>query len=324
MRTILLCFLALAAGGASVQAAELFPLQPGSRWEYRADGVAEPLVVQVGWNQLYLDGRVYSRLTGYVEQPLWVRLGDDGDIYFLDEETSQERFLTMLHVDTRFWFEAPFRACDQEGQTHSDTVPYSGPTGRLNETTAVRYRSFNCADVGVETEQFAANIGMVSRTVTTFAGPLEYKLVYADTGAVQAAPRKGATLRLSLERNPDRPSLKATLRLTSDADTAERLVFPTSQEFDMRLRDASGAVVWTWSDGEFFTPSIHEREAVNLVYEAEIPLDRAGPPLPGGDYVVEAWLTIADIERAPRITTAYRVEGQPEAKQTVRPLRARR
>ena len=212
MRKTLLTLLILTAGGAMSQAAELFPLQPGSRWEYRADGMAEPLVMQVGFNQLYVDGRVYSRLTGYVEQPVWARLGEGGDLYYLDEEAGQERILTMFGVDDRLWFEAPLRPCDQEGHAHSDGVPYGGPTGRLGATTAVRYRSFSCADAGVETEQFAANIGMVSRTVTTFAGPVEYKLVYADTGAVQAAPRKGATLRLALERDPDKPVLKATLR----------------------------------------------------------------------------------------------------------------
>ena len=73
-----------------------------------------------------------------------------------------------------------------------------------------------------------------------------------------------------------------------------------------------------------FTQGVQEREAANLVYEAEIPLDRAGPPLPGGGYSVEAWLTIVDEERAPRITAAYRMEEQPaEARGTVRPLRAR-
>ncbi|MEZ5361928.1 MAG: BsuPI-related putative proteinase inhibitor [Bryobacterales bacterium] len=320
-RFLILLITSIVCGAA--QAANLFPLNPGSVWEYRAEGVQEPLVMRVSSNQLYLmDGRVYSHLTGYVDQPLWVRLDDAGDLVYLDEESSQDNLLTNLHVQDKFWFAAQFRPCEQEGQAHSDRVAYSGPTGSFPETLAVRYRSFSCADAGVEAELFAANVGMVSRTVSTIAGPVVYNLVYADTGSLQLAPRTAATLRLALDQDGER-SVTARLRLSGDPDAAPLLEFSSSQEFDMALRDENGAVVWKWSNGQFFTEALHQRQAANLAYEANIPLEIGGKRLPGGTYTVEAWLTTTSVERAPRVSATFRLNPASESPKAIQPLRSR-
>ena len=321
MRLTFLVLMTVLVSGGSSGAAEMFPLNPGAVWEYRAEGVAEPLTIQVGLNQLYAGGQVYSRLTGYVAEPLWVRLNEEGDLYYLDEESGQDRLLTMLNADTRAWFEAPYRGCEQEGQAHIDGVPYPGPTGPIADTLVVRYRSFSCADVGVEAELFAANIGMVLRSVSTIAGPVVYWLTYADTGSVQLAPRGGVTLRLAVEVNGDE-SVTAMLRLTGEPGAGPTLPFPTSQEFDMLLRDESGAVLWRWSDGQVFTPALKERQAVNLSYEVEIPLQQG---LPAGAYKVEAWLTSTTPDRAPRVSAVFRLEPQTDRTDgAIRPLRSRR
>lgn len=305
------------------QAATLFPLNPGAVWEYRAEGVQDPLVMRVSSNQLYLfDGRVYSHLTGYVSEPLWVRLNDAGDLVYLDDESGRDLVLTDFGLEAGGRFAAPFRPCEQEGQAHSGRVPYSGPTGSFAETLAVRYRSFSCADAGVEAELFAANIGMVSRSVSTIAGPVIYKLAYADTGSVQLAPRTAATLRLALDQDGER-SVTARLRLSGDPDAAPMLEFETSQEFDMVLRDETGAAVWRWSDGRVFAAALHQRQAANLAYEARVPLDLGGKPLPGGSYTVEAWLTTTSTERAPRVSALFRLNPVSEPPKAYQPLRSR-
>jgi len=313
----------LFVSGPSMRAAEMFPLNPGAIWEYRAEGVAEPLIIRVGYNQLYAGGQVYSRLFGYVSQPVWARLDEAGDLYYLDEESGRDRLLTMLDVDNSVWFEAPLRDCEQEGQAHADRVPYPGPTGAIADTLAVRYRTFSCADAGVEAELFAANIGMVLRSVSTIAGPVSYFLTYADTGAVQLAPRNGAALRLSLEQQ-GAESVTARLRLTADPGAASTIVFPTGQEFDFVLRDERGQKVWQWSDGRVFTQAFHEKPSDNLAYEVEIPLPAVQQPLPNSHYTVEAWLTTVERERSPRISAVLRMEPQPEPNpRKVQPLRAR-
>lgn len=314
---------ALALVSPALQAADLFPLQPGATWEYRAESVAEPISIRVGLNQLYIgDGRAYSRLIGYVAEPVWVRLNDAGDLVYLNEETNEDRLLTSFQVQRDKWFPAAFRVCEQEGETHSNAVPYHGPTGRFSRTVAVRYRSSSCADSGVENEQFAANVGMVSRSVTTIAGPVLYKLVYADTGSVQAAERRASVLRLSLHPGDD-DSIRAIVRLTGDYDAAPTLAFETSQEFDLLLRDTQGAVIWRWSDGRVFAPALHHREAVSLRYEAAVPRRLGGFSLPGGEYTVEAWLTTAQPGPSPRAAAKVFIDGEPTNSRMIRPFRSR-
>ena len=273
-------------------------------------------------NQLYSEGRVYSHLTGYVDEPVWVRLNEAGDLVYLDLETAHERVLTSFARPAPGWFEAPLRGCDQEGRAHTD-APYSGPTGRFAETLPVIYRSFSCADAGLEHELFAENVGMVSRTLTTIAGPVTYKLVYADTRAVQLAPRPSATLRLSVETVDDDNAL-ARLRLTGDPETAPKLTFASSQEFEMVLRHADGRVVWRWSDGRVFLQATVERQAANLLWEATIPLASGAGRLPAGDYTVEAWLNTVGPETRYRVMAALAIAGEP-APDAMRPqpMRAR-
>ncbi len=324
MRLTLLFLMTLLVSGPLARAAEMFPLKPGAVWEYRAEGVADPLIIRVGYNQLYAGGKVYSRLTGYVAQPVWARLDEAGDLYYLDEETGQDLLLTMLDVDNSVWFEAPLRECELEGQAHADKVPYPGPTGAIADTLAVRYRTFSCADAGIEAELFAANVGMVLRSVSSIAGPVVYWLTYADTGSVQLARRNGTTLRLSLEQK-DPQKVTARLRLTADLENPSTVVFPSDQEFDFLLRDERGQKVWQWSDGRVFSQVFHERSGDNLSYEVEIPLPVLQQPLPNAFYTVEAWLTTSERERSPRTSAVLRPTEQPDrASSKIQPLRARK
>lgn len=42
-------------------------------------------------------------------------------------------------------------------------------------------------------------------------------------------------------------------------DRGVRVQFPSSQEYDLRLRNAAGDVVWTWSATRLFAAMLHER-----------------------------------------------------------------
>ncbi|MBI1355299.1 MAG: hypothetical protein GC160_13200 [Acidobacteria bacterium] len=316
----LLISLVLTAAGSALGAAEMFPLNPGSVWEYRAEG-GQSLVIKTGLTQLYSEGRTYARLTGYVDEPVWARLNEAGNLVYLDEETRNEHVLTSFERPSPGWYEAPLRGCAQESRPHSD-VSYAGPTGRLEGVMPVRYRNFSCADAGLEVELFAANVGMVSRTVTTLAGPMEYKLAYADTGSVQLALRRAVTLRLALEPQ-GKDAILATMRLTGDPDVAPKIELASSQEVEAVLRDATGRVVWRWSDGRVFLPATMTRQAFNLSWEMEIPLGAGADRLPAGQYTVEAWLNTVGPEPRYRTMADLTVEPEAVAARTVRPLRAR-
>lgn len=299
-------FLSLAAMAASLQAGEMFPLQPGSVWEYRANGVAVPLVISVGHNQLYVQGNVYARLKGYVNEPVWARMNDSNELVYLDEETGREALLTSFALTRDAWFNAPLRTCEQDGQAHSDEVPFSSVVGRIPKTLAVRYRTYGCADAGLEAELFADNVGMVSRIVSTIAGPLRYDLVYADTRALQLAPRQGTTLRLALERI-DETSANARLRLSGDPEETAKLRFAGARGYDMALRNEQGELVWRLSDGLVDIPVVFERDASNLFWETVVPI-----PTAGGKYMLEAWLDTVGPNQAFRVATPMVVIGSEQ------------
>ncbi len=82
----------------------------------------------------------------------------------------------------RAWWNAPFRICEQEGQTQPDRLEYKGPAGVIPGSVEVKYRAFGCADAGTEQEIYAENIGMLRRTEQSIAGPRTYELVSARVG----------------------------------------------------------------------------------------------------------------------------------------------
>ena len=71
----------------------------------------------------------------------------------------------------------------QQGQAQARRIPYNGPGGSWEETLEIRYRTAQCNDAGLESEQYAENIGMVRRVVQSFTGPRAYELVYARVGS---------------------------------------------------------------------------------------------------------------------------------------------
>jgi hypothetical protein len=120
---------------------------------------------------------------------------------------------------------------------------HDGPAGPVRDVLEIRYRSYGCADTGVEGEQFAENIG---------------------------------TLRLQ----------------TSLGSGAIALAFPSSQEYEVLLRDADGNVLWAWPEGQVFTQELHTRE-VSGEWRTTVEIPK--PPSTGEPkaaiYTVQAWMT---------------------------------
>jgi hypothetical protein len=297
----------LAATAAIAGAADYLPLEPGNTWTYRQAGGRHTFTVTVGANQALIGGQVYHRLTGYVTNPVWVRAGEDG-LYFRDEERGIDRPLTPF-IPSSFWYEAPLRECTQEARAVPGKEPYEGPAGRYGPPLLVEYRTFDCADAGVTREEFLENIGMVRREVTTIAGPRVYDLVHARVSGLTVAGEREAAFRVSIERIEDE-RLEVALRL-SVRGTPIRLVFPSSQEYDLQLRDARGNVLYTWSADKLFLQALHERIVEGeLVFTVEIPLAK---PLDVGVYKVEGWLTAGESHREFSASATFDV-GEPQAR----------
>jgi hypothetical protein len=157
--------------------------------------------------------------------------------------------------------------------------------GPIEGVLEIRYRTSTCADAGLDLEQYAENIGMVRRAVQTFAGPRNYDLVSATVGrtVLEAAPNGRFTVTLD-GIGPD----TVTLVLKVQANAAEPLTleFPSGQEYDVSVRDASGQSVYTWSASRSFLQALH-----NVTVDREWSATVTIPRPPAGSYTVQAWLT---------------------------------
>lgn len=283
---------ALTMLSASMPAADYFPLQPGNTWMYRNNATAAAFTVRVS-TPAVIGGKVYYALQGYVGSTVMARLNEFNTLVFIDNDTNQERPLVGFTPMMAGWLDAPYRPCEQESQTQERRNAYSGPAGEFRDVLAVRFRSLNCADAGTQLEQFAENIGMLRRVDSSFAGPVQYDLVYARIGATVVNALPNGSLNVTLDQVNNSNTLTAVLRLHLHNTAPMKLHFPTSQEFDAVLVDESGNVVWKWSEGKFFTQALHDKD-VSVEWTIPIQFQRPGTPSQAPqpkNYTLQAWLT---------------------------------
>jgi hypothetical protein len=269
--------------------AEYFPLRPGNQWRYAA-GTGETFTVTVG-TQYYINQTIYHKLTGYSNQTLLVRLNDAKELVVLNEETDQEQTLTSFVVTRLGWWEAPFRQCDQEGQTQSRNGQHDGPAGPFADVLEIQYRVFGCADTGVSSEQYAENIGMVRRVVNTFAGPRTFNLVYARVGKAEISASPRGVFSIAPQSNAQ-GGVSALIRVRVDGEQDLKLAFSTGQEYEVTVEDDAGNVVWRWSDGQVFAQGYHER-LLNHDWGVAVAIPDWVLASNTGKYTVQGWLTAA-------------------------------
>ncbi|MCC6393351.1 MAG: hypothetical protein IT167_22310 [Bryobacterales bacterium] len=298
-------FAAIAAGGT------FFPLQMGNTWIYREAGTGQSFTVTVG-TPVLMNGRVYHPIRGYTAARLLARMDEQNNLVQVNEETGAEQVITSFTPFEGGWWQAPSRECDQEGQTLSRRGVFDGAAGPFQDVLQIRYRAFSCADAGEELEQYAENIGMVRRVSQSFAGPKQLDLVYARVGHVQINAAPNAQFSVSMQMTRNSPTLEATLRLRVNSPLPVKLNFPSSQEFEVLLRDETGKVIWKWSDGQMFAQVLHEKQ-VAVEWTIPVPIPRpvaSGGPQPG-NYTLQAWLATADAN--PQFAATVPVTITPDA-----------
>ncbi|HLX44687.1 MAG TPA: BsuPI-related putative proteinase inhibitor [Bryobacteraceae bacterium] len=272
--------------------ADFFPLRTGNTWTYRNSNTGESFSMTVGL-PVVMNDRVYNQLRGYVDQPVFVRLNEQNDLIVVNDETFQEQPLTSFTSFDHGWWEAPSRTCLQQGRTSESRGLHDGPAGPFHDVLEVTYRTFSCADIGTESEQYAENIGMVRRVNTTIAGPREFDLVYAKVGNIEIDARQHSSFAISVDQNKPAAFLTATLRVQTNSAAPLKLRFATAQEYDVVLRDDSGKEVWKWSDGQVFAQVEHDRSiAVGWTTQVQIPVPQSiGNNAQPAVYTLQAWLT---------------------------------
>jgi hypothetical protein len=289
-------------------AADYFPLQPGHQWAYRCSGAAcseETVVVEV-LREEEVDGRRYVVLRGFGGALAWLRQDDEGVIRALDRRSGSEQVWYKFGASEGETYPTALDPCSPVAMIASENASYAGPAGRFSDALRIYYPPALCSDAGLTEEYFLAGAGLLRRTEVTIAGPRSYDLIYARTkkGVILAEPHLAFGVAVDrpvyvVNRMPPeipgeavpRMTVRITLRNTTEEPV--RLRFPTSQRYDLEIRDSEGQPVWRWSDGKAFLMVYGEEEfgpgERNYVETVRL----AGPegqPLPEGRYLLQAWL----------------------------------
>jgi len=288
----------LAMGGV---AGDFLPLAPGNQWTYQDSVTGQSFTVHVGVTQYFLNQHVYQMLHGYAPDKLLVRTNEYRNIVYWDQERETDLMLTSFEIVPGAWFQAYGRECPEEGQPQENRVAHDVPAGTW-PALEITYRTFACADTGDLSEQFAENIGMVQRVVNTFAGPRTFNLVHAKLGNQQITAGRSGSFTVSALPGRETGTWTATLRIDQPLGSDLTLHFPSGQEYDAKLRDADGRVLWTWSADKLFIQAEH-RVGIGGGWSANITVPLP-PAIPEGSqaYTLEAWMTNAEGE--PRFAAA--------------------
>jgi hypothetical protein len=221
-------------------------------------------------------------LTGYTGARLLVRLDERGQLVYLDEERQVELPLTSFEPFEGGWWDSPQRTCADWGQTLVKRGVHEGPAGTFGNVLEIRYRTFDCADAGVQQEQYAENIGMVRRVNQSFAGPVTFDLVSARVGKLRLESVAGGQFKVTAEPAADQLAITMTLETPESVN----LWFPSGQEYDLLIFDANGRGIWRWSIDKTFLQALHQT-SLGPLWTVTV----KAPRPPAGSYLVSAWLT---------------------------------
>ena len=275
----------------SLHASDYFPLKTGNRWIYRSARGSE-FTIEVG-TPVLVNEKEYHSVRGYGVDRMYLRQGDDGALYALNTDTRDEVLVASFGGDVKVPYPVQWGTCKQMAEPGERPVVLDGPIGHYESGKEIRYSASTCADAGLEQEVYLENIGLARRTMTTIAGPVAFELVSARVGrsVIETRPNTAVRLRLDEVTFSKAPmQLRGELTLSVNEAGPVELVFPSSQRYDLALRDASGREVYRWSADRMFL-TVEARVIVDAEYRVAV--EAEVPSLPEGRYTLEAWLTVA-------------------------------
>ncbi len=125
-------------------------------------------------------------------------------------------------------------------------------------------------------------------------------------GAMRSQPQISVTLSLDHAVYSAASSTAITAQLTARNTTpdAVTLTQPTTQTYDLEIRDAKGKVVYLWSGGKFFGQVV---TSVNFTAELDYTITAPLPSLDPGQYVAQAWLTVSGPQRAYSASVGFEI-----------------
>ncbi len=308
----------------------MFPLESGNQWLYETQDGRYSFVIRVGL-PAYVGGKTYFIVNsyGYGNAPwnqLMVRQAEDGALHVYDDETQQDLPLTLFQHIPGAWFASRLGACEDEGQVQPEPEPWNFGSTNTAAATVIRYRNFRCADNGLERETYVENLGLVQRVLTTFQGPMDFRLTYARIGNLTYRNGASASLSLDLDRSHvarpvggSQDPVRIHLRYSVGPHYSGKLRFRSGQRYDVALLNAAGNEVWRWSDTEAFIQPIEEVTFGGyLEYSAYLQAHK----FPDGEYTIQGWLN-TDSERQLTVSIPFTISTTQPAESAARSANVR-
>ena len=283
---------------------DYFPLLEGNQWIYQQTGAApgDPITVVVDGRRVIGD-RTYFEVRGFPEGPALLRLDQDGTLFAYDPKEEREQVWVRFGAPESTSYPTAIDSCSPTAVIESRNATFQGAVGTFSSALHINYPPGTCADAGILSDYYLPYVGLLRRTVQSFAGPRTYELIYARLGGVTFVSEPSLSFSLAVNPatavvsglpNGKPPVARVRMTLRNHFLPPIGLEFPSGQKFDVTLTNEDGEEVYRWSDGKAFTLALVHTELRHgeRNWTVQVPLvDRSGTPLPAGYYQLKAWLT---------------------------------
>lgn len=186
-------------------------------------------------------------------------------------------------------------ACMQEAVLDSVKPQDVLADGKKHDVITVRFEG-GCRDGGIEKALFARDLGLVGWSEITLMGANQYQLIDAEINGADVFDLAGLKAEFLLPQQPVARSevhpglVPVYVTLTNPTDETITWTFPSSQMFDIVIRNAAGDVVQQWSANKRFAQvitnlAVAPHETVKLG-DLVVLRDMNGNNLPSGEYTV--------------------------------------
>jgi hypothetical protein len=278
---------------ASLQAAtaDYLPLQVGNSWVYKATQGRLNRVQTVAVEALEsVEGRSYYRVQ-FFERTVRVRQTEDGSLVSYDPETKQERLWLPFASAEGQRTNSEFDQCTKSATVRSKSASVKTSVGDFTNALQLTYEP-TCADAGISTQYFLPYVGLLQQESTTIAGPQKYELLYSRTGFTNIETQQvGFTMALDghTYRVGQDAEMLVRLTLRSSHPDPLSLVFTSSQNYDLKIYNERGEIVYTWSADKLFLQAIRNERfgPGEKTFGFGVPISQ----LPAGRYAAEGYLT---------------------------------
>jgi hypothetical protein len=180
--------------------------------------------------------------------------------------------------------------CTKAAKVESRSATVKTPAGEWSNAIQFTFES-SCADAGITMMYFVPEVGPVVYETSSIAGPVRWELIYARAGSKAVeAPQIGFTVALDapVYKQPNDTTMLTRLTLRNTNVQPVTLTFTSGQNYDLRIWNDRGEVVYVWSADKLF-PLIFRQEQLSQgerTFAFSVPIGS----LQVGRYVVEAWL----------------------------------